>query len=161
MVKRSKLYLFPFRFWYFEPLFATCGHKDHIGHADPKLPSSCWYLPHLSPSTHQAQNWYHTALILARQYGDSSLIIGNFTANSRWKGRGLPYPHRLSDRSQNLQKFKFGNYQSPHKIWEHFIEKWRSYSSVGCGYVIVGHPVFRRSEIMFNILSSIRHIFLL
>ena len=38
-----------FRFWFFEPLFATCGH---IGRADPKVPPGCRYLPCLSPQTH-------------------------------------------------------------------------------------------------------------
>ena len=43
------LHLIPFRFWFFEPLFATCGY---IGRADPKVPPGCRYLPCLSPQTH-------------------------------------------------------------------------------------------------------------
>lgn len=52
MVERSKLYLFSFRFWYFEPHFATGGHIGHFGYVDPKLSSICWNLLYLSPPTH-------------------------------------------------------------------------------------------------------------
>ena len=69
-----------------------------------------------------------SGLEILRQTGKA--LSRNFTSNSSEKERGLPRPHRLSDWSQNFQKFKFGNYLSPHEIWEHFTEKWRSYSSV-------------------------------
>ena len=49
IVKRYKLYIIPFIFWIFEPLFATC---DHIWRADLKVPPGCRNLPRLSPQTH-------------------------------------------------------------------------------------------------------------
>ena len=38
LAARPLLANLPFRFWFFEPLFATCGHMGHIGRTDPKEP---------------------------------------------------------------------------------------------------------------------------
>ena len=50
------IFLISFRFWFFEPPFATCGHMAHIGRTDPKVPPGCRYLPCLSPQTHRSKS---------------------------------------------------------------------------------------------------------
>ena len=52
-MSRYKLYIIPFKFWYFEPLFATCGH---IWRADPNVPQGCRYFSCLSLQTHSSKS---------------------------------------------------------------------------------------------------------
>ena len=89
----------------------------------------------------------------------ATLIAVCNIANLVKTGCGLSRRLWLTDKGKTLQKSKFEWYQCRLQFLSYLDKKWTSYSRFATRYVILGHPVCRRDQIMvfMNIFVNFRY----